>query len=159
MSNYKRTYWKDSPETEITAEALNNMEEGIVQAFIDTRELDEKLSVDYVVEQGTNGIWTYRKWASGIAECWCNVEQSVNITSLTWNNGMYYGNGVPIDYPFEFTELPVCNITKVTYDRLSILSIGASGTESHTPTIRLISTVNNASSTEIFSYSVVGRWK
>lgn len=25
---------------------------------------------DYVVERGTSGIWTYRKWASGIAECW-----------------------------------------------------------------------------------------
>lgn len=25
---------------------------------------------DYVVEQGTSGIWTYRKWNSGIAECW-----------------------------------------------------------------------------------------
>ena len=28
------------------------------------------LSVDYIVEQGTSGIWTYRKWNSGIAECW-----------------------------------------------------------------------------------------
>lgn len=26
--------------------------------------------VDYIVEQGTSGIWTYRKWNSGIAECW-----------------------------------------------------------------------------------------
>ena len=25
---------------------------------------------DYIVEQGTSGIWSYRKWASGIAECW-----------------------------------------------------------------------------------------
>ena len=25
---------------------------------------------DYVVEQGTDGIWTYRKWNSGKAECW-----------------------------------------------------------------------------------------
>lgn len=25
---------------------------------------------DYIVEQGTSGIWTYRKWNSGIAECW-----------------------------------------------------------------------------------------
>ena len=24
----------------------------------------EALSVDYVVEEGTSGIWTYRKWAS-----------------------------------------------------------------------------------------------
>ena len=25
---------------------------------------------DYIVEQGTSGIWTYRKWNSGVAECW-----------------------------------------------------------------------------------------
>ena len=31
-----------------------------------------KLNVinDYVIEQGTSGIWTYRKWNSGIKECW-----------------------------------------------------------------------------------------
>lgn len=28
------------------------------------------LIADYVIETGTSGIWTYRKWASGIAECW-----------------------------------------------------------------------------------------
>lgn len=38
-------------------------------------EIDEKLSkvdaiADYIVETGTSGIWTYRKWNSGIAECW-----------------------------------------------------------------------------------------
>ena len=27
-------------------------------------------AIDYVVEQGKSGIWTYRKWNSGIAECW-----------------------------------------------------------------------------------------
>ena len=26
--------------------------------------------VDYIVEQGKSGSWTYRKWNSGIAECW-----------------------------------------------------------------------------------------
>ena len=31
---------------------------------------EKALSVDYIVEQGTSGIWTYRKWNSGIAECW-----------------------------------------------------------------------------------------
>lgn len=25
---------------------------------------------DYIVEQGTDGIWTYRKWNSGLLECW-----------------------------------------------------------------------------------------
>ena len=28
------------------------------------------LNCDYVIEEGTTDIWTYRKWASGIAECW-----------------------------------------------------------------------------------------
>lgn len=32
---------------------------------------------DYVLEQGTSGIWTYRKWASGVAECWGKPSQSV----------------------------------------------------------------------------------
>ena len=26
--------------------------------------------VDYIVEQGKSGSWTYRKWNSGVAECW-----------------------------------------------------------------------------------------
>ena len=33
--------------------------------------------MDFVVEQGTIGIWTYRKWASGVAECWGKPSQSV----------------------------------------------------------------------------------
>ncbi len=40
---------------------------------------------DYVVEHGTSGIWTYRKWASGIAECWGT--QRHTITSWSgWGN-------------------------------------------------------------------------
>ena len=33
--------------------------------------------MDFVVEQGTSGIWTYRKWSSGVAECWGEPSQSV----------------------------------------------------------------------------------
>ena len=36
---------------------------------------------DYVVEQGTSDIWTYRKWSSGIAECWGQP----NITTYSGN--------------------------------------------------------------------------
>lgn len=32
---------------------------------------------DYIVSQGTSGIWTYRKWASGVAECWGQPSKSV----------------------------------------------------------------------------------
>ena len=42
-------------------------------------EYDERISaivgtfedpVDYIVEQGKSGSWTYRKWNSGVSECW-----------------------------------------------------------------------------------------
>ena len=33
---------------------------------------------DYIVEQGTSDIWTYRKWNSGIAECWTYIEGNTN---------------------------------------------------------------------------------
>ena len=35
---------------------------------------------DYVVEQGTSDGWTYRKWASGVAECWGEVTVRASIT-------------------------------------------------------------------------------
>jgi hypothetical protein len=54
-------------------------------------EIDEKMSHDYLVEVGevkaaggtANVSWTYRKWASGISECWINFYyemESINIT-------------------------------------------------------------------------------
>lgn len=40
---------------------------------------------DYIVEQGTSGIWTYRKWNSGIAECWGKT--SVESNTYAANGG------------------------------------------------------------------------
>lgn len=41
---------------------------------LDLKELISKIlntqPKDYIVEKGTSGTWTYRKWNSGIAECW-----------------------------------------------------------------------------------------
>ena len=42
---------------------------------------------DAVVEVGTSGMWTYRKWASGIAECWAG-----NFTDTwTYDGGLMGG--------------------------------------------------------------------
>lgn len=32
---------------------------------------------DYIVQRGTSGIWTYRKWNSGDAECWGTVTSTM----------------------------------------------------------------------------------
>lgn len=59
-------------------------------------------SADYVVEQGLTGIWNYRKWNSGVAECWADTQ--VSITSWTpWGN-QYQGHFTSqcFSYPSNF---------------------------------------------------------
>lgn len=51
---------------------------------------------DFVVEQGTQGEWTYRKWYSGFAECWRNV--SVTPSNVNANNS------ITMDLPFTFAN-------------------------------------------------------
>lgn len=51
---------------------------------------------DFVVEQGTQGDWTYRKWNSGFAECWRNV----GVTPTTVNGT----NSITMTLPFTFAN-------------------------------------------------------
>lgn len=49
-------------------------------------------TADYVVEQGTDGIWTYRKWSSGISECWGVYTATLtNYASNIGSAGTLYG--------------------------------------------------------------------
>ena len=52
-----------------------------VSDFVDGLNVTGINVIDYVVEQGTSGIWTYRKWSSGVSECWCNLLVHPSITT------------------------------------------------------------------------------
>lgn len=71
---------------------------------------------DYIVECGVDGIWTYRKYASGLAECWCR--KSV-VTAITNAWGSLYTSGaldaLNIAYPFAFVDIPVVSATLTSY--------------------------------------------
>lgn len=64
------------------------------------KDLLERLGIDFVVEEGTSGIWTYKKWNSGIAECWgfSNVESNAYASGGAKN--------IVVSYPFEFATAP-----------------------------------------------------
>lgn len=49
---------------------LPQLEKNLNNKIEDVQNEVNLLKADYIVEQGTSGIWTYRKWNSGIAECW-----------------------------------------------------------------------------------------
>jgi len=69
---------------------------------------------DYVVSEGTSGVWRYRKWNSGVSECWGvqTVSGSFQSSSSQWR-GLYTalltsGIAFPTDL---FTEKPSLQIT------------------------------------------------
>lgn len=62
-------------------------------------------SADYIVEEGKSGIWTYRKWASGIAECWGVYSYNTAISSA-WGNAYEGAKAPQQSYPFTFIERP-----------------------------------------------------
>ena len=72
-------------------------------------------AADYIVERGTFGDWTYEKWASGKAECWCKHNVTGKFT--TARNAPFYApedgaDPVSISYPTNlFSAIPNCNIT------------------------------------------------
>lgn len=49
---------------------------------------------DYVIEQGVVNGFTYRKWNSGVAECWGIFKRTVAITTSVEDSGGYYRSDV-----------------------------------------------------------------
>lgn len=74
------------------------------KAYTDTK---FGLMSDYVVDQGTSGDWTYRKWNSGFAECETTQHLTLSGTGALWKTPIYGYTNVPrLSYPFTFVQVP-----------------------------------------------------
>lgn len=91
MAFSKKTYV--SGQTAITADNLNAIQDELIRVGGS----GTSPVTDYVVDQGISGIWTYRKWNSGISECW--TTSSVNTTGTAWADIMG-GYGFYVNYAF-----------------------------------------------------------
>lgn len=70
------------------------------------------IDIETVVETGTSGIWTYKKYASGEAECWGRVEVTTNVSSA-WGS-LFTSGGISalnVAFPFTFADVPIVNTT------------------------------------------------
>ena len=119
---------------------------------------------DMIVEEGTSGIWRYRKWHSGVAECWCTKDITANITTA-WG-GIYTSGALAetnIVYPFAFVGLPILNVSLNAIGTSAFLMAsggsGVQGSSTQTGTYEIC----RGSLTEIgwfsMSYHAKGRWK
>lgn len=119
-------------------------------------------TVDFVVEQGTSGIWVYRKWASGIAECWGYDEITEALQNVS--GGMYYGAAHNATFPSGLfasshggrSGLQSCQIT---VDGNALLWYGTGSTYTRTQTYYLANPAAVASSKFYVSYHASGWWK
>lgn len=122
------------------------------------------VALDYIVEQGTLNGWTYRKWNSGLAECWYRKEHTV-IISDTWGN-LYAGTSATgrTPYPFVFKEKPHETVTIKSSLGAAFAACSSGGlgdnTVSHTASYNAIRPSAMAEESVVFfEYYVVGFWK
>jgi hypothetical protein len=117
---------------------------------------------DCVIEQGTSGIWTYRKWASGIAECWgVQTGLTANLTTQWGSSGFYYngGDGKAPNFPFAFATKPAVTVSVENDSGFSliVMTSGSGGSTTKAPTVQLCRAGSASSVAYTLYWNVVGR--
>ena len=127
-------------------------------------------SADTIIDQGTTGKWTWRKWASGIAEMWALFDiGELAMTSQTW--GALYtaswmglaANKAARAYPFAFIANPVVSATPTVGSGNIWLATNTEndiGTRlTHAPAYQCVRASDAVVNAPQVSYYVVGRYK
>lgn len=120
---------------------------------------------DAVVEIGTLGIWTYRKWASGIAECWGNYTCADVTCNTAWGELFSSGYYRIDNYPFTFTSLPSLTLGIASTNNYAFLlrhGYGASysSTKNNAGAVSFNrATANDTADDVVVSIHAIGRWK
>lgn len=130
----------------------------VVGGFI----LDGKPLADFVIEQGTQDIWTYRKWASGVAECFGRSSIETEFTN-TWGQNYVSNERTPlINYPFTFVERPI-ETAQLTFDRYAVWTCSDAGclnTAEHCGQYKGIRGKDIPQAAKMYiDFQVQGRWK
>lgn len=114
-------------------------------------------AIDKIVEQGTSGIWTYRKYESGIAECWGSKNYTGSV-STTWGN-MYILSCTPPTYPIEFAEKPVVTRDLTQNSGSSCWITGwSAGSATSMGTFAIIRPTTGTVNVDV-NFHVIGKWK
>ena len=113
--------------------------------------------IDRVVEAGSSGIWRWRKWRSGFAECW-GEQNCIGNASTAWG-GLYALECAAPDYPIAFTDWPNVQRDVVCYTEAGCwLSAYGTGTPANCGPFALLRPTAMQVSASVKFY-VTGHWK
>lgn len=112
---------------------------------------------DWVVAEGTSGIWRWRKWASGDAECYMRVSQTFS-TTIPWGP-LYYDGSKPGGWalPFTFDAKPNVSVTLLNGSVFAFKN--DDDTTTNVGTLWVISAISYNSLAVSIEVKVDGRWK
>jgi len=118
---------------------------------------DNQPMADFIVEQGVTNYWTYRKWNSGIVECWRSITNVPTVTGGSFNN-------FAIEFPFLFASTDyVVQMTKNRHGQF-VTDVGDcnhNGEINHELSGFVASYYYTGTTayTVGFNVNVIGRWK
>ncbi len=132
-----------------------------MRIFTILKKMAQKLGLisDYVVETGTSGIWAYRKWASGTAECWGRWSGNLNHYAGPYGMDFFGYKTGTLAFPFAFQEVPIC--IQYSCNIGNGFSIGAQGRLSTTKSSMVCYMLANISGRQPVYADIcaIGRWK
>lgn len=120
-----------------------------------------KTVADYV--EGETGIWRWRKYSDGTAECWGRAKNTSKDISTEFG-GLYYGNCDEVTFPFSFYTAPVVTATVESGSALILMSWqGTDGNGTTTATkpasFRVVRPTSSTGVSFTIAYHAIGRWK
>ena len=147
----------------VEAASVNSTDMSTECIYIEQMQVNNQDVVDFVVEQGTSGIWAYRKWYSGFAECWGKLTLSNLKCETAWGATLFDTPLIgQVAYPFTFKEAPFESISATPISGGSAFVIEFGG-EPNTTTKSAGVWLARPSQTDIGSacitFDVKGRWK
>lgn len=114
---------------------------------------------DFVLEEGTEDGWSYRKWNSGIAECWYTYDEYVDMSANNYG-GYYYCSPISVSLPLDFTSITNYQVTGGSQDVINFARSFGIYTESKKAVFLVAGHQPNMTNTKITVYlSVIGKWK
>lgn len=112
-----------------------------------------------IVETGTSGIWKYRKWADGTAECWGRTAAKNYAVTSAYVNG-WYANLDQVTFPSGlFVDAPIVNATRAETGSGAALLFPSLHTVTSTGFKGFIGSVSSGTYSVSLSIMAKGRWK
>lgn len=112
---------------------------------------------DFIIETGESDGWFYRKWNSGVAECWKKYYgYGINASANNYS-GFYYSSTILVPYPFKFVNYPTVTVDGGSSNYMNFVRVF--GQYQDNASFMVVGHSNITSTDIIVEIRAIGKWK